>query len=74
MAGVLGSNVVPVVAEVVDIPYMPGWPALLVLVVVLLVVGLRNPYRKMTRGRASEQGRHDSTVGRPDDEGPQGPR
>lgn len=40
-----GSSVV--LAELSDIPAMGSWPALLVLIVVLLVVGLRNPYRRM---------------------------
>lgn len=53
MAGWHAVEVVPVLGDVVDIPYMAGWPALLVPGVVLLVLGLRNPYRNLMGGRAS---------------------
>lgn len=49
---VSGTGFSAVLAELTDIPYMAGWPALLVLIVALLVVGLRNPYRRMLDGQA----------------------
>lgn len=37
--------------DLTEIPYMEGWPALLVLIVGLVIVGARNPYRRMPRER-----------------------
>jgi hypothetical protein len=45
------SRSTAVSAEITDIPYMEGWPALLVLLVVMVAVGLRNPYRHMLGNR-----------------------
>ena len=67
-----GSGSSAVLAEWTEVPYMGGWPALLVLMVVLLVVGLRNPYRRMFDNsaparprRRHRRGRRSSTDGAP---------
>jgi hypothetical protein len=53
------------VAELSDIPAMGSWPALLVLIVVLLVVGLRNPYRRMFDKPAQRRARRRRRRARP---------
>lgn len=54
MAGHHPSDVVAVFAgDLTEISYMEGWPALLVLIVVLVIVGARNPYRRILRERAA---------------------